>query len=255
MYPSNPNGYQKLIKSCKYFFAKNPVLVIDYVYEGENKKWTATLNETQKYIDFTNVSNKFWIIDVFDGYHAKTFVSSIIPKLYKCDVKDLRLMDDIITFEDFLLLSSNVRKIALYRNTIKKENGEIVSLEKIVKVLDKLKFITFVNDFNNSAITLNTVKELLEIPHFSKINDFTLDLIPETFSVDQMFTYLKKNKQTKFRIQFRDTISEAYKIQLEEIVDEIIDAENHDYKIPDIYYDGANSEKFNKLHSLFLKML
>uniref|UniRef100_A0AC35FH75 Uncharacterized protein n=1 Tax=Panagrolaimus sp. PS1159 TaxID=55785 RepID=A0AC35FH75_9BILA len=110
-------------------------------------------------------------------------------------------------------------------------NDEIVPLEKLVKALPKVKEIRFDDNLISSCITSNTVKELLKIRHISKISQMKLDGIPEKFDLETFYMYFKKNKHTEFRIGFRDdAISEAYKIRIETIVDEIIATENHDYK-------------------------
>uniref|UniRef100_A0A914PQE8 Uncharacterized protein n=1 Tax=Panagrolaimus davidi TaxID=227884 RepID=A0A914PQE8_9BILA len=253
--PSNAKAWTKLIQSCKYFFAKNPVFVIDKLGH-ESNGWTAFLNGIQKSIDFTKISSKLWITEKFDGFNALNppkNVSWIIPKLYKCDAKYLGLVNDVISYEDFLFLSSNLEEIILYKCIVKKDNGSIVPLEKLVQVLPKIKSILFCENFDETSITSNIVKELLELQHFSKIDKFELQNIPEIFDIETFFTYLKKNKHTKFTITFVNSISETYKNRLKEIVDEIIETEKHDYKIPNIYFGGINIEKWEKLLSIFYK--
>uniref|UniRef100_A0A914PEU8 Uncharacterized protein n=1 Tax=Panagrolaimus davidi TaxID=227884 RepID=A0A914PEU8_9BILA len=106
-------------------------------------------------------------------------------------------------------------------------------------------------DPSRSCITSNTVKELLELPHFLKLYEFVFDGLPETFDVDAIFAYLKKNKYTEFILRFADSISEEYKVRLEKIVDEILQTETHDYKVPLIRFNGLDAEKYDKLGDLY----
>uniref|UniRef100_A0A914P6X8 Uncharacterized protein n=1 Tax=Panagrolaimus davidi TaxID=227884 RepID=A0A914P6X8_9BILA len=95
-----------------------------------------------------------------------------------------------------------------------------------------------------------TFKELLKIPHISKITDVHLCEIPEKFDLETFYIYFEKNKHTEFRLYFADSISEAYKIRVEAIIDEIIATENHDYKIPFIHFASLPYEKWGKIDSL-----
>uniref|UniRef100_A0AC35FTS5 Uncharacterized protein n=1 Tax=Panagrolaimus sp. PS1159 TaxID=55785 RepID=A0AC35FTS5_9BILA len=172
-------------------------------------------------------------------------LSSVFPKLYKTDFKKLTLADHTISYSDFLFLSSNVENIELMSVVVKNEDGTIVPLEKLVKALPKIKFISF--------FTSNTVKELLIIPHFSKISKIILENIPETFDIETCFAFIKKNKYTQFDIFVYDTISDAYKTRLEAIIDEILQTENHDYKVPLFDFTGIDLQKWRKLLSLYEK--
>uniref|UniRef100_A0A914QNS5 Uncharacterized protein n=1 Tax=Panagrolaimus davidi TaxID=227884 RepID=A0A914QNS5_9BILA len=249
--PSNSKAWTKLIQSCKYFFAKNPILVVEDLWWDEEKEWLASLNNGEGPVEFSKFSSKVWITNKFDATFTKPEnVSLIIPKIYKCDANFSRLLYDVISYENFSFLSSNLKNIVFYNNVVKNENDETVPFEKLIAVLPKIKSIVFYDKIDSSCITKNTVKELLKISHFSKIDKLYFFHIPETFDIETFFTYLKKNKHTKFTISFGNSISETYKNRLEAIVDEIIETEEHDYKIPEIEYNGINGEKLTKLCSL-----
>uniref|UniRef100_A0A914XYD5 Uncharacterized protein n=1 Tax=Panagrolaimus superbus TaxID=310955 RepID=A0A914XYD5_9BILA len=76
-------------------------------------------------------------------------------------------------------------------------------------------------------------------------------LIPETFEIEQIFTHIKKNKHTNFEFYFCNQLSDAYKNRLETIIDEIIEAENHEYKIPYFHCGEIAPQKQNKLYQLY----
>uniref|UniRef100_A0A914Q5I8 Uncharacterized protein n=1 Tax=Panagrolaimus davidi TaxID=227884 RepID=A0A914Q5I8_9BILA len=59
------------------------------------------------------------------------------------------------------------------------------------------------------------------------------------------------NKYTKIKVEFSDKIPEDYKIRVEQIIDEIIGTENHEYTVPRIVFQGLAEEKMQKMRSLF----
>uniref|UniRef100_A0A914NYM6 Uncharacterized protein n=1 Tax=Panagrolaimus davidi TaxID=227884 RepID=A0A914NYM6_9BILA len=194
--PSNAKAWEKLIQSCKYFFAKNPIIVADY------------LNFSQGWEISSNTST---------------------GRLQK-------------------LLNLYCSRVENGNGTVEtNEERTIVPLEKLVKTLVNLKEISGEIDPSHSCITKGTVKELLLIPHFSKIYGFFFAGLPEVFDIDTFFIYLKKNKYTKFELHFAASISEEYKARLEKIVDEILQTETHDYNPPWISFDGLAQEKYHKM--------
>uniref|UniRef100_A0AC35FQY5 Uncharacterized protein n=1 Tax=Panagrolaimus sp. PS1159 TaxID=55785 RepID=A0AC35FQY5_9BILA len=248
--PSNAKAWQKLIQSCKYYFTKNPVFVIDSLSICWQNMWKASLNGFQKDLAFANLPCKLWIINEisqpFNECSSKC-ISSIVPNIYKCDATILNLAGQIISYNEFLFLSTNVENIVLDCVTVKNENGTIVPLENLVKVLPKVYYINI--DRSSSSITSNTVKELLKIPNFSKIDKIVLQDISETFDITMFFEHIKKCKYTKFFLKFSDTISDAYKNRVESIVDEIVSTKTYSYNPPYINFHGISQEKYRDMYS------
>uniref|UniRef100_A0AC35FQA0 Uncharacterized protein n=1 Tax=Panagrolaimus sp. PS1159 TaxID=55785 RepID=A0AC35FQA0_9BILA len=257
--PSNRKAWQKLIQCCKYFFAKNPIIVagrLDF-----ERGWEVSTNTSavrlQKYIPPNIVSYKLWIAETLStmSYNDPNCVSSIIPQIYRCDATTLLLHGQILSYNEFLFLSRNVEFLHLSFSgihdngtVVKNEDGTIVTLEKLVKTLVKLKQISGSSNPSRSCITSNTVKELLEIPHFLRLYQFDFIGLPEVFDIDTFFIYLK---YTKFRLGFAGSISEVSKIRLEKIVDEILQTKYHDYKPPYISFNGLAQEKIRKINYLY----
>uniref|UniRef100_A0A914PFU7 Uncharacterized protein n=1 Tax=Panagrolaimus davidi TaxID=227884 RepID=A0A914PFU7_9BILA len=257
--PSNAKAWQKLIQSCKYFFAKNPIVVADSL--DLHQMFEVSAGRLQKFISSNNISYKLWITEKLRIYGADPKdVSSIIPQIYRCDAKKLLLHGQILSYNEFLFLSRNAEVLFWgvevtddNKNftVVKNEDGTIVPLEKLVKTLVSLKRIMGEIDPSHSCITKGTVKELLEIPHFSKLDEFVFTGLPEVFDIDTFFAYLKKNKYTKFELHFADSISEEYKVLLDKVVDEILQTETHDYIPPIISSNGLAQEKFCKMRYLY----
>uniref|UniRef100_A0A914P588 Uncharacterized protein n=1 Tax=Panagrolaimus davidi TaxID=227884 RepID=A0A914P588_9BILA len=76
------------------------------------------------------------------------------------------------------------------------------------------------------------MKELLKIKHFSKVNYIRFFGLTDTFDIETFYDYMKKNKLTRFYFVFSHPLSYAYLNRLNEIMDEVIETQNHEYKVP-----------------------
>uniref|UniRef100_A0AC34FDU2 Uncharacterized protein n=1 Tax=Panagrolaimus sp. ES5 TaxID=591445 RepID=A0AC34FDU2_9BILA len=146
-----------------------------------------------------------------------------------------------------MVLASNVENLFLLHSTVKYNDGTEVPLEKIVEQIPKVKSITLHFPPATSMITSQTMKELCEIPHFATLESIIFKEIPESFNLASFCSYMKKNKLTYIILGFCDSISEGYKVQLEEIVDGILEAQTREYIIPNINFPGLDAEKYQKL--------
>uniref|UniRef100_A0A914QCW1 Uncharacterized protein n=1 Tax=Panagrolaimus davidi TaxID=227884 RepID=A0A914QCW1_9BILA len=252
--PKSAKLYQKMIQTCKYFFIKNPIIVIDsrlYFY-GENQ-WKVE----RKLYDITKVTCKFWItgdLCIAPKYlninknMNKNIVFSIIPKLYKCAPKYLFIYNQNIFFQDLSFFISSAENIDFTDACVKNDDGSNVSVETIVEIAFKAKVITFGRRF---TITSKTMKELLKIPNFLKLDEFCMLDISEDFDLETFYNYMKKNKTTKFWFHFQNQISEAYKNRIETIVDEIIATKKFYYKPPFFTFDGIDIGKRETLNKIY----
>uniref|UniRef100_A0A914PQZ6 Uncharacterized protein n=1 Tax=Panagrolaimus davidi TaxID=227884 RepID=A0A914PQZ6_9BILA len=233
MTPSNAKSYKKLL--------------------SPNSKLIDLKTDFGKWFCFTNETVKLWITNKIGSYDR--ILELIYPNVYKIDFEELFLYEETISYDHFVLISSNVEKVALAYVVVRNKEVPytIVPLEKFVKALPKVKEFEFHDKIGFSSFTKNTVKELLTIPHFSKISKINLHNIPETFDIETFFAFIKKNKISKCDLRFADTVSDEYKTRLEAIIDEILQAENHDYKVPIFDFTGLDRQKWTKLRSLFDK--
>uniref|UniRef100_A0AC34F8U1 Uncharacterized protein n=1 Tax=Panagrolaimus sp. ES5 TaxID=591445 RepID=A0AC34F8U1_9BILA len=252
MNPKSAAVYQKFVKSCKYFYIKNPILVAScLMYKKE--KWQISCGKQT--IDMSNVTPKLWITNDLNVSHYASvnpnLVSPIIQNIYKCDARLVFLRDQVISFGDFCFLTSNIEEFYFYNTFVKDVDGSIMEFEKLFHILSKAQSVTF--NWKHSLIpkiTSKTFDELLKIPHFATLKYLSLVNIPETFDLDAFYGYMKKNKLTTLKMYFSGAISEAYKNRIEEIIDEIISTKNHEYKVPLIRYSGIDHQKYHKLHQI-----
>uniref|UniRef100_A0A914PH61 Uncharacterized protein n=1 Tax=Panagrolaimus davidi TaxID=227884 RepID=A0A914PH61_9BILA len=127
-----------------------------------------------------------------------------------------------------------------------------VSLEALFKALPNIKTFTYFLPENSlNIITTKTAEELLKIPHFLSLDKFVIYEIPEIFDIKTFYGYIKKNKQTKIELDFSRQISDEYKTRLQKIVDEILETENRDYKVPRINFSGITNSSADKMYALY----
>uniref|UniRef100_A0A914P8G3 Uncharacterized protein n=1 Tax=Panagrolaimus davidi TaxID=227884 RepID=A0A914P8G3_9BILA len=224
--PKTAELYQKMIKTCKYFFIKNPIIVIDKPLNYDNSQWTIV----QTPYDMNQTTSKLWTADdlnVSPKYSITTetkdqnILTSIIPNLYRW-----------IYFDEVV---------------VKHEDGSNVEVQKIVEIVSYATSI----DISHPTITSKTMEELLKIPNFPTLQDFTLYNIPEVFDIEAFYVHMKKNKTTSFYFFFDESISDEYMKRLDEITDEIIATKEFDYKPAFIHFRGLDYERHKKLDDIF----
>uniref|UniRef100_A0A914QAM1 Uncharacterized protein n=1 Tax=Panagrolaimus davidi TaxID=227884 RepID=A0A914QAM1_9BILA len=151
--PSSAKVYQTLIQSCKYFFFKNPIIIVSDLSLVYENGWQTFFNK--KLVNFKNITRKIWItneINITDEIGEEidhTFLASLIPKIYQSDVKTFTLCDQNLIFDEFIFLASNAETIRFDGGShitfedptsiIKNVDGSIVSVEKIFEALPKVK--------------------------------------------------------------------------------------------------------------------
>uniref|UniRef100_A0A914QVL6 Uncharacterized protein n=1 Tax=Panagrolaimus davidi TaxID=227884 RepID=A0A914QVL6_9BILA len=161
--PLSAKVYQKLTKTCKYFYSKNPITVCAELNSNseenkkdEDKEFLLWLEQNafdfncrwedgiRKFIDLNTIPDKLWItdnIEIFDTdlTEKQNLISFIFPKIYRCDIKSLCLQDQNISFSQFLFLSSNVESLHFGNVIVKNKDENIVSLEKLVETAVKIQ--------------------------------------------------------------------------------------------------------------------
>uniref|UniRef100_A0A914PSI1 Uncharacterized protein n=1 Tax=Panagrolaimus davidi TaxID=227884 RepID=A0A914PSI1_9BILA len=244
--PKTAELYLKMVKTCKYFFVKNPIIIIPnlFTYGGKWSNGPVTLN-------FTKYNCKYWITDEIcasaPGLVNRIIFSPIIPKLHRCDAKSLSLSHQIISYHDLSFIISSAERIRFNNVVVKHADGSDVPLEDIVAIAVKVYEISD----TKPTIAQKTMKELSKLSHFLKLDDFTLDNVSEAFDINAFYSYMKKNRHTKFYISFFPQPSDAFKNRLETIVDEILETKRFNYKPPVIYFTGLDFEKYRKLCQIY----
>ena len=197
--PLSPKVYEKLIRCCKYFWLKNPIITLYELKSPDVRMnyWRAEAvngfhNETQ--IKMENVNEKCWIYGALDVTHClnKFLASSLISKIYRSDLTHLNLSFQSITFAEFKMFASSGSLESLYlcQNAVKNSDESIVPIEKLIELLPNLLKFEYWNVRGNDGlqtITSETAAKLVELPHFPQIERFEMFRIPESFDIDAFF--------------------------------------------------------------------
>uniref|UniRef100_A0AC34G5D7 Uncharacterized protein n=1 Tax=Panagrolaimus sp. ES5 TaxID=591445 RepID=A0AC34G5D7_9BILA len=161
--------------------------------------------------------------------------------MYKAKLDSLELLNQILTFDEYLFLTSNAKKIKLSETTVKYSNGNFVEFEKLVQYCLNLETFKCHLPENSTIISPKTVKELIKFLPTSKIKIFSLFELAETF---------EKNKRISIDLGFRDSLSDEYFDQLEDVLCEIVETEKFEYSPPYIFLPGLTSEVQNFLYDI-----
>uniref|UniRef100_A0A914XWX1 Uncharacterized protein n=1 Tax=Panagrolaimus superbus TaxID=310955 RepID=A0A914XWX1_9BILA len=130
----------KLMIVCKYFQHKNgfPYLVVKSVKSCGNI-WIYQTLDGHRYSNqkIEDNSKKFWIIDEVELVFSENVASTLLLKTVVCNIRKLKLDNQIITFDQFKLLTDggNVEICDLMETVITDNNGECVPLEDIFECL------------------------------------------------------------------------------------------------------------------------
>uniref|UniRef100_A0A914QAV0 Uncharacterized protein n=1 Tax=Panagrolaimus davidi TaxID=227884 RepID=A0A914QAV0_9BILA len=208
--PLSPKVYEKLIQCCKYFFSKNPIIVIPLLkFDHDGNGWKVVRNGIPTKFDMKNASHKLWITNALYVYKNEdipnethvimNLASSIVPKFYKCDVTKLCLKKQNIFFDEYLMLALNVKTLAFLDVIVKNLDGTLTSVEKLVEGASKLKEFILVNVAVSLPPSTKTFEQLLKLPHFFTLENFVWADIPEGFDIAMFFNYIKVWAPTKMR--------------------------------------------------------
>uniref|UniRef100_A0A914PYK6 Uncharacterized protein n=1 Tax=Panagrolaimus davidi TaxID=227884 RepID=A0A914PYK6_9BILA len=146
--PSSAEFYLNLIETCKYFFAKHPILLCPGLgFDGKMYEDKSEALEGPTACNDLESPVKLWIVGGdFGVFPPKTSnltngVSSFIENIYRCEAESVYFVNQIISHDELLFLTSSVHSIHFDQVTVKNKDGSILPLEKIVEAIPKLKEI------------------------------------------------------------------------------------------------------------------
>uniref|UniRef100_A0AC34GEQ9 Uncharacterized protein n=1 Tax=Panagrolaimus sp. ES5 TaxID=591445 RepID=A0AC34GEQ9_9BILA len=147
--PKTKEGYLKLVKTCKYLFLKNPVLLIDLMEHSKNEceggriMLEECLNlRNATLIPLDKIMAKFWLYDTLEiSQTDKQKMDLFVSKIFRSEIKVLDLGFSTLIFDHFkVLCSGHVKRAKIGR--VKYTDGTDVPIEKLAKFLpnvDKLE--------------------------------------------------------------------------------------------------------------------
>uniref|UniRef100_A0AC35EVK6 Uncharacterized protein n=1 Tax=Panagrolaimus sp. PS1159 TaxID=55785 RepID=A0AC35EVK6_9BILA len=167
MNPTTPKLWKKLVKTCKYFYSKNPIIIRNYFSTCKNDEielkiaipvYDALFIENSYawgYMDHKievknrspgmNVNEVKYKVWLTERYYAYDSIDPVIlsPKIYRNDAKIFSFYLMTISFEDLITLSwnSKLESLVLFSVTVKDKNGKIVTVENICEAYSTISFL------------------------------------------------------------------------------------------------------------------
>uniref|UniRef100_A0A914PET2 Uncharacterized protein n=1 Tax=Panagrolaimus davidi TaxID=227884 RepID=A0A914PET2_9BILA len=120
--PSSSKVYQKLVQTCKFFFEKNPIIIIENLDTCENgTNYHISQNERldcleNKFeccikIDLNKLSTKIWITQgLFIRKHIQNSIATVVQRNFRYEILNLGVDDNDIIFDDLKVLASFANK-------------------------------------------------------------------------------------------------------------------------------------------------
>uniref|UniRef100_A0A914R8G5 Uncharacterized protein n=1 Tax=Panagrolaimus davidi TaxID=227884 RepID=A0A914R8G5_9BILA len=240
--PKSSKLWKKLIESCKWFFDKNPIVVIlclhfdnNFINNGFSTCSSQHCNYVpDRRIKLTNAPFKLWITELLDIFDGGIIATSLIPRIYKCDAEKMDLFNQLLTVDEFAFLTRKVLD-PIFATWILDENKKVVSFEKILESLPQIQSIDYFFD-DGLDITPDTVKKIVEMEHVKKFYRMTLQNIPPNFDFDAFSKFMLENKQIWFDLSFYDqTITEEYIFRVKAFAEKLKTENYGHYRRPAIY--------------------
>uniref|UniRef100_A0A914Q8M8 Uncharacterized protein n=1 Tax=Panagrolaimus davidi TaxID=227884 RepID=A0A914Q8M8_9BILA len=255
---SNPKLLLKLMQISKYFCFKefSYMVVKDLKYMGT--KWIyckPKYNFKSEVLDLSNLKIPFVI---HNGLNCDTedvsLVSSFLSKVIVCDITKLRLVNQIITLNEFKLLisSGNVKRFSFFHSHVEYENGEIVPIDEIMKFIRNVtEFRWYLDTSMMSTFNSESVQNLIKVINHFILKTFCLMNIPETFDFNLFATFMDKNPQIYYYLNFDILVPRKYSNMLQKFVDKKIATSSKKPFLLKIDFPRQNEESVKQLESLY----
>uniref|UniRef100_A0A914Q4Q2 Uncharacterized protein n=1 Tax=Panagrolaimus davidi TaxID=227884 RepID=A0A914Q4Q2_9BILA len=182
--PKSWKLWKKFIQTCKWFFDKNPIVVISCLH-----------------LDNFNNINGFSTCSTQQCNNVHDRPIKLINAPFKLWITELL---KIVDHDD-----------ATAKSLIPHKNEKLVSFEKILESLPQIQAIDYIFMNDGRDVTPNTVKKIAEMEHVKKCYRMNLTNIPPNFDFDAFSKFMLDNKQVCYVLVFYDdTITEEYMVKI-----------------------------------------
>ena len=188
---ASPILYIKLIQTCKYFFARKKVLVLDGQVQPESCMYLLKRsNGTTEFIKFRK-GFRYWLaIRNFHYFGGERFLKNI----YRCDLIILRIRYAELTFEEisFLMNGGNLENLSLISASIKHLDGTPATMDEVLIQCPKLARLDYSNYCEIFSST--TFENVNKLSFNKKWTSFNLKISKTHGEIDPMVfcDFLKK---------------------------------------------------------------
>uniref|UniRef100_A0A914NZB7 Uncharacterized protein n=1 Tax=Panagrolaimus davidi TaxID=227884 RepID=A0A914NZB7_9BILA len=237
--PKSSKLWKKLIQSCKWFFDKNPIVVIPCLHFEDNGLSTCYTQHWNyvhdRLIKLINTPFKLWITELLEIVDRGAAVKHLIPRIYKCNAEEVKLFCPLLTIDEFAFLTRKVLDPIFYATRILDKNKKLVSFEKILELLPQIQSINYNFMGDGRDVTSDTVKKITEMEHVKRFYRMKLQDIPSNFDFDAFSKFMLENKQIWFALSFYDrTITEEYMVKVKAFVEKLKTEDYGDHRRPEI---------------------
>uniref|UniRef100_A0A914P459 Uncharacterized protein n=1 Tax=Panagrolaimus davidi TaxID=227884 RepID=A0A914P459_9BILA len=255
--PSSSEVYNKMIQCCKYFFERNPIIVVPNMEEN-----TVCLNdasECQKCkkeccieIDLKKLACKIWFTNqlvIWDPNIAE-IPPLFLSKIYRTEIQHLEIHEKFVKYDNFKFLAFTAKDVYLNNVKMVYENGKDVPLEKILEEIPEVEQFYYYFGENSSKISVKTLMNIIKLKNLGNLETFRFYNIFETLNVKDLLIFIKSLKNTKIKLHFHRLISLEYRQQLGGLVDKLIETRQSNCLLK---FCWQNNQKFKTLENLFIK--
>uniref|UniRef100_A0A914Q7W0 Uncharacterized protein n=1 Tax=Panagrolaimus davidi TaxID=227884 RepID=A0A914Q7W0_9BILA len=160
-------------------------------------------------------STYLWITGKLDIYKLQD-IPLFFQKLLYCNLKNVRLNNVILKFNDFkqLIIGGNVESLYFYESAILNDFNEKAALiDDIIDLTPKLKYFLLVGPHIFDSFTGGIAKKLIQ----TNVECIRMYIIPESFDI-QTFVEIIREKSVRFiDYSFDQTVSDEYVAKVKEI--------------------------------------
>uniref|UniRef100_A0A914PSB8 Uncharacterized protein n=1 Tax=Panagrolaimus davidi TaxID=227884 RepID=A0A914PSB8_9BILA len=199
---ANDRVLRQLFSSCKYFFVKNPTPIC---YRLETGSETRFNNEMLTLVDSANPNfylKSTYITGCIRIFVSNTsFLSSLIPRLYSCKAKYIKIRYQQLSFDELKFLIQHGGVIDLFANDceIKDANGDYIDLEKIMAFLPNIQFFYM----KCIKVNANTGHALSNMKFNAKLSSCTIvGIRGQPFDSNEFLKYCITNKAERLYMNF-----------------------------------------------------
>ena len=141
-----PKTFSKLMRTCNYLrlkFEHLRITPLRLLFHNDNQRWKASLSgfDQAKPINLKCLY-KYWLCGEVNlvSNKATTLIESVIPRIYRCEILHLRLRNQILTFDEYKILTlSDTIEIFHASHTVVKSNEPSPADIPFVMILDRLR--------------------------------------------------------------------------------------------------------------------
>ena len=157
MTPCSSLGFEKLQRSCKYFFSKNPVIVVDELSINEYDNFTLRNEKPLKikklFIEAENLVKlpfKIWVTNmcciwsnIYQSGENCNWAEFFQTKILKSEIRMLDLGNLSLPFDGLVEFAASpyLEQLYLIHLKVTYPNGDLVPLEKILEPFPELKSV------------------------------------------------------------------------------------------------------------------